>query len=162
MHGSYFIDGQVADCFLLRFREFGLRPPIRPRARAAATPSLGLAAVREWLSSAKAATMVEKSLPSGVVVLMLCSRTSGATFFSCSSDAISRRSLVERLTRSRRVAANRSPSRICSRSLSSSGWGASVPVIFSMKPVFAPAAVRAPAYSSRLWSTVETRPHPTG
>jgi hypothetical protein len=60
----------------------GFRPPFRPRALAAANPSMVRDLIISLSNSANAAIMIKNNLPSGVEVLMFCSSTSRLTPFS--------------------------------------------------------------------------------
>ena len=114
-----------------RGRSLGFGPPTRPRARAAARPSIVLSDMSACSNSAIDPRIWKNMRPTAVEVSMPWSRTTRSTPRRCRSLDSSMRCSRERPSRSSLVTTSWSPARLteCS-ALSSSGRRASLPAGF--------------------------------
>lgn len=138
----------------------GLRPPLRPLARAAARPALVLSWINRRSNCARAVKMWKTSSPLALVVSITPSEIDLNPIPRCrSSSTKSIRCRIDRPNLSSRQTINTSPCLSCSRHRSSPGLADFEPDTLSVKmPPFAhPAWVRASSWSFSSWPFVETR-----
>ena len=139
----------------------GGRPSRLPARLARSRPSAVRSAIRDRSNSASPPRTVRMSLPVGVVVSAHES-VSAFSFAPLVSMVwtISRRSRVDRASRSSRVMTSTSPSVRVSRAFFSSGRSDRAPLIVSLNTEPHPAALSCSSCASRVWPEVETRAYP--
>ncbi len=137
-------------------QSFGL-PPIRPLARAAASPALVRSRMRSRSNSASAPMRWKISLPPGVVVSIFSVRLIKSTPRSLRRLSVSMRSLSERPSRSSFHTITVSPERTKARSSSNPFRSNFDPVILSLKYFSHPASFKASLYNASFCSCLETR-----